>query len=505
MGVSCRNRRTHCQIGRSIGPDVTHYAAPCIHFICVLLRCSELHNFYIAAIAYVIFAMRGIPGFGLLHFSPTIHLTQWFQQWWSGADIPCEPHVAAHNPDCESHVNEKQPIPYWIFTLGVINAIGGLSINMYLPGLTNIAQTLGTSAAMVQLTLASFFVGFAIGQLIYGPVSDRYGRKPLLQAGLGIFVLASLGCMLATDIHMLIALRFLQGLGACAGIVISRATVRDRLDTTASSRAYSIMMLISGVAPVLAPIAGSLMLEVTGWQGIFALLAGGGLLCIGFVQLAVSESVDRTKAAPLRIAGAAHTYALLLKDRQFLQYALCGGFIHAGVFAYVAASPALIINVFDVTPQFYGAVFGVNALAMIVVAQVNVRLVNRYPLILLLHRTTVFMAGSLVLLSCLHFLTEAKLPCLLLAFFIYVGAFGISAPNSVALALENQKVHAGSASALLGALHFCLSTISSTIVSAWHDDTALPVLSVMGGCCIASFLTVANARRRCNNGSLCGR
>ena len=467
------------------------------------MRHGRKHTVCVDAIAYVIFTMRDEPRFGMRRLSPTIDFRRQFRQGWSNADIPCKPHAAAHDLDCENRVNEKQPIPYWILTLGVINAIGGLSINMYLPALANIAQALGTSAAMVQLTLASFFVGFAIGQLVYGPVSDCYGRKPLLQAGLGIFVLASVGCMLATDIRMLIALRFLQGLGACAGIVISRATVRDRLDATASSRAYSIMMLISGVAPVLAPIAGSLMLEVTGWHGIFALLAGGGLLCIGFVHLAVSESVDRKKAAPLRIASVARTYALLLKDRQFLQYALCGGFIHAGVFAYVAASPALLINVFDVTPQLYGAVFGINALAMIVMAQVNVRLLNRYSLVLLLRRTTVFIAGSLMLLGCLHFFTEAKLLCLLLAFFIYVGAFGISAPNSVALSLANQKAHAGSASALLGAMHFCLSTISSTIVSAWHDDTAMPVLSVMGGCCIASLLTLVNARRRCSNAHLC--
>ena len=469
------------------------------------MRRGRKHTGRMAAIVYVIFAMRDEPRFGIGRFSPTIDSTRLFRQGWSNADTPCKPHAAAHDLDCESRVNEKQPIPYWIFALGVINAIGGLSINMYLPALANIAQTLGTSAAMVQLTLASFFVGFAIGQLVYGPVSDRYGRKPLLQAGLGIFVLASVGCMLATDIRMLIALRFLQGLGACAGIVISRATVRDRLDTTASSRAYSIMMLISGVAPVLAPIAGSLMLEVTRWQGIFALLAGGGLLCIVFVHLALSESVDREKASPLRIAGVVNTYALLLKDRQFLQYALSGGFIHAGVFAYVAASPALMIDVFHVTPQFYGAVFGINAFAMIIMAQVNVRLVNHYSLVLLLHRTTVFMAGSLLLLGCLHFFTAAKLPCLLLVFFIYVGAFGISAPNSVALSLANQKAHAGSASALLGALHFCLSTISSTIVSAWHDGTALPVLSVMGVCCIASFLTVTSAKHYCSNAHLCRR
>lgn len=396
-------------------------------------------------------------------------------------------------------MNEKQPFPYWIFTLGAINAIGGLSINMYLPSLGSIALTLDTSAAMVQLTLASFFVGFAIGQLVYGPVSDRYGRKPLLQVGLAIFVLTSIGCMLASDIHALIALRFLQGLGACAGIVISRASVRDRLDAAASSRAYSIMMLVSGVAPVLAPVAGSLVLAFSGWKGIFAVLAVGGLLCMAFVQLAVRESVDRHKAAPLRLAGVVRTYAALLKDRQFLNYALCGGFIHAGVFAYVAASPALLINVFGVTPQFYGGVFGVNALCMVLVAQINSRLVNRYPLRTLLQRTILFMAVSLALLACLHFFTEARLLGLLLAFFIYVGAFGISAPNSVALAMANQKTRAGSASALLGSMHFCLSTISSTIVSIWHDDTAFPVLFVMGACCIASLLMLGYTTQRCDN------
>ena len=400
-------------------------------------------------------------------------------------------------------MQEKQPFAYWIFTLGAINAIGGLSINMYLPSLASIALALGTSAAMVQLTLASFFVGFAVGQLVYGPVSDRFGRKPLLQVGLAIFVLTSVGCMLASDIHTLIALRFLQGLGACAGIVISRASVRDRLDAAASSRAYSIMMLVSGVAPVLAPVAGSLVMAFSGWKGIFAVLAVGGLLCMAFVHVAVRESVDRHTAAPLRISTVARTYGALMKDRQFLAYALCGGFIHAGVFAYVAASPALLINVFGVSPQFYGAVFGVNALCMVLLAQINTRLVNRYALRTLLHCTIVFMAVSLVVLGALHFFTDARLACLLLAFFIYVGAFGISAPNSVALAMANQKARAGSASALLGSMHFCLSTISSTIVSVWHDGSAFPVLCVMAACCIASLLMLGGGAQRCGDANFC--
>lgn len=457
---------------------------------------------------YVIFRPRGALPFVFHRASITIGFNTRFRRLHGFLNVHRSRIVlvlpqAAHSLDSETRVNQKQPFPYWIFTLGAINAIGGLSINMYLPSLGSIALTLNTSTAMVQLTLASFFVGFAIGQLVYGPVSDRYGRKPLLQVGLAIFVLTSIGCMLAPDIHTLIALRFLQGLGACAGIVISRASVRDRLGAAASSQAYSIMMLVSGVAPVLAPVAGSMVLAFSGWKGIFAVLAVGGLLCMAFVHLAMSESVDRDKAVPLRIAGVARTYAALLKNRHFMNHALCGGFIHAGVFAYVAASPALLINMFGVSPAFYSGVFGVNALCMVLVAQVNSRLVNRYPLRTLLHRTILFMALSLLLLGCLHFFTEARLACLLLAFFIYVGAFGISAPNSVALAMANQKAHAGSASALLGSMHFCLSTISSIVVSVWHDDTAFPVLFVMGACCIASLLMLGNATQRCDNAGLC--
>ncbi len=357
---------------------------------------------------------------------------------------------------------------------------------MYLPSFILITSDLRTNGGMVQLTLAGFFVGYASGQLVYGPLSDRFGRKPPLYAGLGMFIAASIGCMLAPNVLALIGLRFLQGLGACAGIVIARAAIRDRRGPEGSAKAYSMMMLISGLSPVLAPLLGGWIMILFGWRAIFAALTLGGVMCLVFMHFTVEETLDRSKAIPLRIGNVMRQYGTLLGDRYFVACALCGGLIHAGVFAYVAASPSILIKTFGVAAQHYGWVFGANACGMILVAQINARLVNRLPLHTLLQRAIILMLASALLMLALELTGFNTLWVMLAGFFIFISSFGAIAPNASAMAMTKHGHQAGTASALLGAMHFCLSTLSCITVSIWQDGTALPLLTVVALCGIAS-------------------
>jgi len=359
---------------------------------------------------------------------------------------------------------------------------------MYLPSFVLIAKDLQASGGMVQLTLAGFFLGYASGQLVCGPLSDRFGRKPLLYIGLGIFISTSLGCMLAPNVLFLVGLRFLQGLGACAGIVVGRATIRDKCGPEESAKAYSMMMLVSGLSPVLAPLLGGWTMLLFGWRAIFAVLVLGGLICLVLMHFKLEETLDRSKTAPFRVAAVARQYGVLLGDRYFVACALCGGLIHAGVFAYVSSSPAILINAFGVPAQNYGLVFGANALGMITVAQINARVVRRFPLEVLLQKAIALMVASAFFMLILQLSGFNTLWVMLVGFFVFISSFGAIAPNASALAMTKHGKYSGTASALLGAIHFSLSTVSCMVVSIWQDGTALPLLTVASLCALASML-----------------
>ncbi|EYS96795.1 MFS transporter [Cupriavidus sp. SK-4] len=372
--------------------------------------------------------------------------------------------------------------PAWLLICGSLMAIAPLSIDMYLPSFPSLAGDLGVDIGQVQLTLGTFLVGLALGQAFYGPFSDRFGRKPPLYVGLGLYVAAAVGCALARSVESLMLWRFLQALGGCAGMVMARAVIRDRLEAHESARAFSSLMLVMGVAPILAPIVGGAILSVSGWRAIFWVLAVAGMLILLLVHLRMEESLDRRHAAPLRLGTVAKSYAELLRDREFLGYSLSAGFGSAGMFAYISGSPFVLIELHGIAPSHYGFVFGANALGLITMSQLNARLVRGRSLDQVLGGALLAACAAGLGLAVAALAGVAVLPVLLAGFFVFIGALGCVSPNASALALAHQGHRAGTASALMGTLQFSLGTLGGAAVSFWRDGTALPLGVVMAAC-----------------------
>ena len=366
-----------------------------------------------------------------------------------------------------------------VLILGLLTAFGPLSIDMYLPAFPDIEQSLAASPASVELSLAVFFGGIAAGQMLYGPVSDRFGRKPPLYFGLGLYGLASLGCALAWSIEALIAFRFLQALGGGAGVVISRAVVRDRYDHTEAARVFSLLMLVMGVAPILAPLMGGYLSMALGWRSLFWLLALVSFGVIFLVRRFLPETLNRGAGAPALTFGTMLAdYRIVLRDRRFVGYALANSCALAGMFAYISGSSFVLINLYDIPKQDFGLFFGANAFGLIALSQLNRRLLRGVALDRLLS------IGLAVMLACGAYLLLGGLfrfPLWLFVpgLFLFVAEIGLIGPNSAAGALKNHPERAGSAAALLGTLQFSLGALSSFGVSALHDGTARPMTLVM--------------------------
>ncbi|BDB27154.1 Bcr/CflA family drug resistance efflux transporter [Cupriavidus sp. TA19] len=372
--------------------------------------------------------------------------------------------------------------PAWLLICGSLMAIAPLSIDMYLPSFPALAGDLGVDIGQVQLTLGTFLVGLALGQAFYGPFSDRFGRKPPLYVGLGLYVAAAVGCALARSAESLMLWRFLQALGGCAGMVMARAVIRDRLEAHESARAFSSLMLVMGLAPILAPIIGGAILTAAGWRTIFWVLAAAGLAILLLVHWRMEESLDRRQAAPLRLGTVARSYGELLRDREFVGYSLSAGFGSAGMFAYISGSPFVLIELHGIAPSHYGFVFGANALGLIAMSQLNGRLVRGRTLDHVLGRALLAPCAAGVVLAMAALAGLATLPVLLASFFVFIGALGCVTPNASALALAHQGHRAGTASALMGTLQFSLGTLGGAAVSVWRDGTALPLAVVMALC-----------------------
>jgi len=368
-----------------------------------------------------------------------------------------------------------------LLILGALSAFGPLAIDFYLPSFPTLARVFATDVEHVQLSLAVYFIGLAIGQLIYGPLADRFGRRKPLLAGVALFSVASLACALAPSLEWLIAARFVQALGGCAGMVVSRAVVRDLCDPINSAKVFSQLMLVMGLAPILAPLAGGLLLSALGWPSIFISLTLFSFICL----LAVAKWLPETLAkdvppAPLR--GAVGEYKRLFGNLPFLGYALTGGFAVAGMFAYIAGSPFLFIQLYGIPAEHYGLLFGSNALGFILVAQVNAWLVARHgPAYWLAKTVWFYLASGLALLLVALAKPQALWP-LLIPLFGCIACLGILLPNASACAMAGQGRHAGSASALLGSLQFVIAASAAAMVGVLHDGSAWPVAVVMFGC-----------------------
>ncbi|NNM50713.1 MAG: multidrug effflux MFS transporter [Pseudomonadales bacterium] len=367
-------------------------------------------------------------------------------------------------------------------------ALGPLAIDMYLPAFPAIETQLGHGA---QLTLSGFFLGLVIGQLIYGPVSDHVGRRAPLLFGVGVYVLASLACSFSTSMHQLIALRFMQALGACSCMVISRAIVRDRCHARAAAQAQSRLMLVMGAAPILAPSLGSFLLRHFSWQGIFILQALAASLALFAAWWALEETHPLAKRQ--------HTpnwhevpsvFLALLRERRFMGFALSSTLVMAGMFAYITGSPYLLMQVLGVSPQHYALIFSTNAGAFILSSQLNAYWLRRYDMTVLLNRAIHLPVLTGIAMIVITWAGNHSLYGLLGLLFLYMGSLGFIVPNAVAAALATQgSQRAGTAASLMGAMQFGLATLVSSVMASWHRQDAIPVVCMMGLCALLAWGT----------------
>ncbi|WP_448145521.1 multidrug effflux MFS transporter [Pseudomonas silesiensis] len=384
-----------------------------------------------------------------------------------------------------------------ILILGALSAFGPLAIDFYLPAFPAMALAFGTDEQHVQMTLAAYFLGLSIGQLAYGPVADRFGRRIPLLTGVGLFTAASLACAFAPNLEWLIGARFIQALGGCAGMVIARAVVSDKCDAVGSAKVFSQLMLVMGLAPILAPMLGGLLVNTTGWQSIFLMLTFFSALVGLAVALGLPESMPaHVPRQPL--SGALRQYGRLLADPVFLGHALTGGIAIAGMFAYIAGSPFVFIKLYGVPPEHFGWLFGANAAGFILVAQVNARmLAKRGPAFLLTRTVWIYVGAGLALLAVTSMHTEQLWP-LLIPLFICISSLGCILPNASACAMNGQGARAGSASAMLGCLQFSVAAGAAALVAVLHDGSAVPMALVISLCGIL-VVSVAMLTRRLQN------
>ncbi|MFF5863359.1 multidrug effflux MFS transporter [Pseudomonas sp. NPDC012596] len=368
-----------------------------------------------------------------------------------------------------------------VLILGALSAFGPLAIDFYLPAFPAMAQAFATDEKHVQTTLAAYFLGLSLGQLAYGPVADRFGRRIPLLFGVALFTLASLACAYAPSLDTLIVARFVQALGGCAGMVLSRAIVSDKCDPVASAKVFSQLMLVMGLAPILAPMLGGVLVNLAGWQSIFLTLSLFSAACLVAIGLGLPESLPaHMPRQPL--SGALRQYLRLLADRVFVGHALTGGIAIAGMFAYIAGSPFVFIKLYGVPAEHYGWLFGTNAAGFILVAQINARLLaKRGPAFLLVRAVWLYLAAGLVLLG-VAALRPAHLWPLLVPLFVCISSLGCIIPNASACAMSGQGARAGSASALMGCLQFSVAAGAAALVGLLHDGSAVPMTLVVSLC-----------------------
>ena len=374
--------------------------------------------------------------------------------------------------------------------LGLLSAIGPFAIDMYLPALPTIGASLGADIGAVQMSLTAFFLALGLGQLFYGPLSDSMGRKPPLYWGLGLFALASVGCALAADVHTLIGLRFLQGLGAAASTVIPRAVVRDLHTGHEAARLMSLLMLVFSVSPILAPLVGSAVIAYSSWRGVFwavMLAALAGLVLTGVV---LKETRPASARAQSSLGSALRGYAVLLRDAHYLGLVMIGGTAMGGFFTYLANSSFVLMGHYGLSPTQYSLAFGFNAVAFIGAAQLNGALGKRFGLVPVVKKAVgACLLVMLVLLG--HYAVGGdRMGVLIGLYFVASALMGLVIPITSVLALEEHGTIAGTASALMGTLQMLTGAVMMGVVGLFADGTPLPmVIGMTSGVLMAASLT----------------
>jgi DHA1 family bicyclomycin/chloramphenicol resistance-like MFS transporter len=388
---------------------------------------------------------------------------------------------------------------FMILILGSLATISPFSIDMYLPGFPRIATDLNTTIDKVQLSLTGYLIGICIGQILYGPLLDRFGRKKPLYAGLIIYMLASIGCAFTTSVNALIVMRFFQAIGGCVGLVASQALVSDIFAKDKRAEVFSMITLVIAISPMIAPTVGGYVTAAFGWNWIFFILSGIAVAILSGVYFFLPTGKEPDVSVSLKPQAVLSSFFTVLRQPQFLIYTLAGGLATAAPFAYIAGSSDVFMNIYKVTEQQYGWIFAFLAVAMIGSTQLNHFLLKKYNSEQIIKTTLLYQSvvGTLLVLGVYN--NWYNLYTLIGMMFIFLTGQGLTGPNTSALSLAPFKKHTGSASALMGSWRMGAGAIISIIVSVMHNNTAIPMVGMMAACSLISLVILFVGNATVNN------
>lgn len=353
----------------------------------------------------------------------------------------------------------------WIMLLALLTSLGPLSIDMYLPALPQMANDFGITTQRVANTLPAYFLGLALGQLIYGPLSDRIGRKTPLYFGLLLYICASILCTFANSEWSLIAARILQALGGCVGVVIARAAIRDRLDLQSSAQAFASMMIVMGIAPIIAPSLGALVLLYFSWPAVFVFLSAIGLICLICVHFFFQETLPVERRLNLNIKQVLNLYGAIFKQKSFRWPMLAGCFSGGILFCYISSSASILMDDYGLNQQQFAYAFGLNALGIMLLSSINKKLGRTFSVLQRLKIGAVLqLLGVMVLLSA-SLLSNVALWIVLIGMFLAISGIGFTGPNAMALAMAEQGERAGTASAVMGSMQFACGLLAGVMLN----------------------------------------
>jgi len=382
-----------------------------------------------------------------------------------------------------------------ILILGSLTALGPFSIDMYLPGFSGIAKDLNTTVAKVSMTLSSYFIGISAGQLLYGPLLDRFGRKKPLFIGLMIYILASLGCVYVSEIDSFILLRFIQAIGSCAATVASVAMVRDLFPVKDIPKVFSLLMLVLGLSPMLAPTIGGYITEDYGWHTVFFILMCMGIAILIAAQVGLPNSYKPDTSISLKPKPIISNFLKVLKEPQFYTYAFTGSIAFSGLFTYVAASPIVFMDIYHVDAKTYGWIFAFMSVSFIGSSQLNSLLLKKFSSEQMIFGALITQSviSTVFLVLAINNLLGLYETSIML--FLYLGCLGISNPNTAGLTMAPFAKNAGSASALMGAIQLGLGAVASFVVGVFVKDSVLPMVMIMTSTTIIAFIVLNIGKR----------
>jgi len=382
-----------------------------------------------------------------------------------------------------------------ILILGSLTALGPFSIDMYLPGFSGIAKDLNTTVAKVSMSLSSYFIGISAGQLLYGPLLDRFGRKKPLFIGLMVYILASLGCVYVTDIDSFILLRFIQAIGSCAATVASVAMVRDLFPVKDIPKVFSLLMLVLGLSPMLAPTIGGYVTEDYGWHMVFLILMCMGIAILIASQLGLPNSYKPDTSISLKPKPIISNFLKVLKEPQFFTYAFTGSIAFSGLFTYVAASPIVFMDIYDVDAKTYGWIFAFMSVSFIGSSQLNSLLLKKFSSEQMIFAALITQSVISIVFLVLSLNNLLGLYETIIMLFLFLGCLGISNPNTAGLTMAPFAKNAGSASALMGAIQLGLGALASFAVGIFVIDSVTPMVVIMASTTIIAFIVLNIGKR----------